>query len=627
MSARHVYVSPAGHDAGTGSRQQPFATLTRALAAVRERPAAARQIRLLAGRWLDARVELTGADSGVTIAAAPGATPVLCGGRLVTGWQREGDWVWAPLPGVREGTWDFRALIVNGAFRPRARLPQTGFFHHENVFNVRWMSSTYGGWERKPTETELTTLRYRAGDLGDWLVPANAEVQVMHMWDESLVGVATHDAATRTLTFSSPSGHPPGAFNWSGANTKANSYAVWNVREGMLAPGQWYLDRAAGRVVYWPLPGEDVARREVIAPTTPSILRLTGTAAAPLRDITLRGLTLMATSTPLKAAGFGACSLDGAVHVVGAVEDLRCERLTITHTSGLGLKVVGAGKDEPCARTIIANCTTRQTGAGAFFVRGSDNQVVRNTVRDTGVIYPSALGLSVVGPDALISHNDIDGTSYSACQGGGARQRYEHNVFRNFMRDLDDGAAIYVFGGDGTVYRHNIAFGAAGRWASAYYLDEQCQNCTVEENIAINTRWPSHNHMARHNTIRRNLFVDHGDALITLMRCEDFLFEENVVVAGGGILVRGVNVFRAMPRNLFWSGAGRLEGEALQEYAGQGKGPLALRDGSIAADPQFVNAAAGDFRFRPNSPARALGLPELMLPEKLRPLARSAAQG
>ena len=75
--------------------------------------------------------------------------------------------------------------------------------------------------------------------LGPWLDLKNAEITVYHMWDESVVGVKSLDPATQVIRFANPAGHPPGAFG-------VHNYVVWNVREGMTAPGQWYLDRTAG---------------------------------------------------------------------------------------------------------------------------------------------------------------------------------------------------------------------------------------------------------------------------------------------------------------------------------------------------------------------------------------------
>lgn len=52
----------------------------------------------------------------------------------------------------------------------------------------------------------------------------------------------------------------------------------------------------------------------------------------------------------------------------------------------------------------------------------------------------------------------------------------------------------------------------------------------MEGNLAVNTGWPSQNHMARGNTIRNNLFVDEGVARLSFQRAADFTFEKNIVV-------------------------------------------------------------------------------------------------
>ena len=210
---------------------------------------------------------------------------------MVGGWVWDGRRFWAAeLAGVKTRRWDFRALLVDGEVRQRARWPQRGELEHQTVFDVRWMSTTAGGWERKPTKRELTTMVFRRGDVGEWLVAANAEIQVFHMWDESIVGVKSVDFTSRTIRFRNPSGHPPGGFG-------VKRYAVWNVRKGMTAPGQWYLDRVVGKVVYWPMPGEDMAEARVIAPTTETVIRLAGSEDAPVAGVRLRGL-----GTPIRGA-------------------------------------------------------------------------------------------------------------------------------------------------------------------------------------------------------------------------------------------------------------------------------------------------------------------------------------
>ena len=267
------YVAPDGSDNNVGTQRSPFKTIMRARDAARdeqsERP---KKIVLRGGIYYDVEVVLAPADSGLTIEAAPGEKPVLYGGRQVTNWEKDGDFYAAKLDGVREGDWDFRALVVNDELKSRARLPETGAFTHNSLFDVRWMSTTAGGWQRKPTTEELTTMKYKKGDLGTWLDVKNAELTIFHAWDESVVGLKSLDDENQMVTFSTPSGHPPGAFgNWM---PKARTYIVWNVREGMHEPGQWYLDRTEGKVVYWPVPGEDIMKSNVVAPTKANLLPL-----------------------------------------------------------------------------------------------------------------------------------------------------------------------------------------------------------------------------------------------------------------------------------------------------------------------------------------------------------------
>jgi hypothetical protein len=164
---------------------------------------------------------------------------VLYGGQPIRGWQKDGDRFYAaPLPPFPElsdrgasDKWEIRTLQVNGHWRLRARFPEKGELLHLSSFNVRWMSTTGGGWERKPTQDELTTLKYRAGDLPAGLEITNAEITVFHKWDESCVGVAQQDISNQPLRLAPPAGHPPGAFG-------VKKFVVWNTREGLQRPEQ-----------------------------------------------------------------------------------------------------------------------------------------------------------------------------------------------------------------------------------------------------------------------------------------------------------------------------------------------------------------------------------------------------
>ncbi|MBN1421462.1 MAG: right-handed parallel beta-helix repeat-containing protein [Planctomycetes bacterium] len=561
-------------------------------------PGAERRIVLPAGAYfLEAPIVLDARDSGLTIEAAPGSAPLLIGGRRIEGWEPDGDRFFAAeVPDVAAGTWDFRMLVVNDRFARRARFPAEGRLRHLSTFDVPWMSTTGGGWQRKPTDDELRTMRYRPEDLGSWLDIRNAELTVYHMWDESVVGLAANDQATHILRFSNPAGHPPGAFG-------VKDYVVWNVREGMTRPGQWYLDRRAGKVVYWPLPGEDLAKAEVLAPVVETIVRIQGTEKAPVENVTLRGLSFSVTNVPLVAGGFGAGNFPGAISLVHARE-CRLEGLTVSNVAGQGIKAWAT------RGLRIERCTIHDTGACGIRAGGEGMTIADNRISRIGLAYPSAIALWPQGKGGTIEHNDIHDTPYSAIVAGGEDLLIAGNRISRAMQELHDGAGIYITFCKRIVLRGNFIhdiIDTGGYGASAYYLDEQAEGCLVEGNLSIRVARPSHNHMAKKNAIRNNVFVVDGDASLTFPRSSDFTFEKNVIAAKGKIVFDNPAAITTFSGNILFSVAGIVEGRALRDYARTGTEPLAP-EGNTLADPKLLEFETGRVRFAPDSPAGKLGI-------------------
>ncbi|MHC4328640.1 MAG: right-handed parallel beta-helix repeat-containing protein [Planctomycetota bacterium] len=605
--AETVFVAVNGNDSWSGLLPEPnaertdgpLATLEAACRAARGRKVAdLRRVVVKAGQYFfDEPVVLTGEDSGLTIESAPGADVRLYGGKKITGWKKDGEkFCSVALPGVKEKKWDFRALVVNGRFCRRARLPEKGFFKHLSSFKVPWMSTTGGGWKRKPTSEELTTLKYRPEDLGPWLDVNSAEVAIYHMWDESLVGLAAMDSESQTLTFSSPSGHPSGAFG-------VDKYVIWNVREGLTQPGQWCLDRTAGKLVYWPLPGEDMIRVEVIAPTIESIIRIEGSREEPARDITIRRLKLSVTTTPLKAGGFGAGKFDGAVTITSA-ENCRLIGLEIFNVGGQGIKASGAGLR-------VEKCHVHHTGACGVRCRGTECIVADNHIHDIGLTYPSAIAMQGGGKDCRINHNEIHDCPYTATNCGGERNRIEHNLIYRAMKELHDGGGIYCFAGKGLVLRGNFIrdiIDTGGYGASAYYLDERSEDCLVEGNLSVGIARPSHNHMAKSNTIRNNVFICDEDARITFPKSSNYTFENNVICAKGKIVFENPDAITTLRNNVLFGAKGKVQLKKLRNYSQVAVVAFEPDDENVLADPLLVEFNKGAVSFAADSPALKLGI-------------------
>lgn len=607
------YVAPDGRDNAPGTREAPMATLTQARNAARlATHSAPHQIIVRGGRYFDASLVLEPQDSQLTIQAAPGETPILIGGRRLDGWQPDGDGFFAAsLPPYGSGGsesdgekvdkntgWDIRLLQVDGRMCFRARLPETGTFEHVTHFDVPWMSSTGGGWKRPPTEEELTTLKYKTGDLSPNLEIKNAEITVYHMWDESCVGVIAHDAAKTTLKLSPATGHPPGAFD-------VRKYVVWNVREGMKKPGQWYYDRARSKVVYWPLPGQDMTRVEVIVPTRSTILRLKGKSSQPLRNTTIKDLVFSVTTVPLITGGFGAAAFDGAISIE-RTENCFLNHLTVTNVAGHGIN----SWHESDRKLRVEHCDVGQCGAGGIYVGGRNTMIYDNHVHGIGLMFPSAIGIFRGGTNNRVSHNEIHDCTYAAINYGGNTNTIENNLIYDCMKVLHDGAAVYLFAATNCIMRGNLArdfVDLGGYGASAYYLDERSWHCVVEKNISINVGWPSHNHMATNNVLRNNLFVYDGDMKITLPRSLDYSVARNIFYATGKIRIEGWNAVTNWSKNIFYSGSNRIERVTMDQYT-QKETMAGAPEGSVTDDPQFKNWREADFRFEENSPARLLGI-------------------
>lgn len=593
----HVAAQATG---GDGSFAKPWPTLQEAVNAARQTPGPHRIV-VHSGHYFNVAATLIPADSGLVIEGDQPTPPVFYGGVPLTNWQADGKFQVAPLPPSPTGKpWEIRLLLVNGEARPRSRFPATGTLPHETSFGVSWMSTTGGGWARPPAEEELTTLQYRAGDLGDWLAITNAEITVYHMWDESCVGIAAHDPTTRTLKLTPKCGHPPGAFG-------VKKYVLWNLQEGMTEPGQWFYDRAQNRIVYWPKPGEEMARLHVVAPTQTSILTLRGEPGRPITNVTIRGIHFAATTVPLVAGGFAAAAFEGAISLRDA-HDCTFDRVVVRGVAGHGAKGSGTLR-----RTRIENSEITDCGAGGIYVGGEGAVIRNNHVWKVGRSYPSAIGIYQGGRDCLVSHNEVHDCSYSAINYGGVSNVVENNLIYDCMKVLHDGAAIYMFAARDCILRGNLArdiTDTGGYGASAYYLDERSTGCVVENNVSLRVNWPVHNHMATNNIIRNNIFVVPGDAKLTFVRSTDFTFERNVLYAAGKIRVEGVNGVANWVNNLFFSESGVYESVILSQYSPKTTNTNPPPN-TVTENPRLQDPARGEYRLRPDSPAHRLGIQPL----------------
>lgn len=538
------YVSPKGNDSNDGSKAKPFLSIQKGIDFVSDKKIAEKDriVYLEDGFYYPSKTIYNNANSrGLVLTAAENARPVICGGKLVSDWKWEGKFLTASAQGV-----DFRFLAVNGVPAERTRLPEAGKYEHQSIFKTPWMSSSLGGWKVKPTQKELTTMIYQGKDLDAISDLENTEITLYHMWDETLLRVAQNDRKTKTITFSSQSAHPAGAFG-------VKTYVVWNSRHGMKRPGQWYLDRKADKIYYWPLAGQNEKNITAVIPVLNTLLYLNKT-----ENIRIEKIGFTAAATPLIQGSFGASAFPGAL-AISQCKKVILDGISVSNVTGQGIKASGS-------EIKIINSHIRQTGAKGISIYGQNIRVENNKVHDIGLVYPSAIAVSCGSGPArkdqraidekpefgtsdskaqfVIAHNEVYNAPYSGITcGGGYHVLIASNRIHDVMQKLADGAALYVGGGKYYTYRGNFVYdinSAKGYGSSAYYFDEQIDYSTIEGNLSINVGWPVHCHMVHNSIVKNNVFIldKPEDGILSFARNTDMELRNNVFVAGQGIQVR-----------------------------------------------------------------------------------------
>ena len=544
-AAKTYFVSVAGSDSNPGTINKPMATLEAARDAARNSDKGLHRIVVLPGEYfLEKPFQLDSRDNGLTVEAEQQGSATLYGGVRVDDWESDGEKYWfTNIQGVKEGTLDFRALVVNGRLAEKARFPESGTFEHRQEWDVQVLPAVAGYWERQPKPEELRIMAYNPDDIPGSFDIRNAEVRIYHMWDESFVGIEHHDRENHVFTFSSPTTYPPGAFG-------KKEYVVFNTREGMTRPGQWYLDRTEGRLFYWPREDENMEDIKIVVPLLEKVICITGEDGSKARDITIRGLNIQATTTPLRPSGFGARVFDGAVNILHA-DRCALENLTICNAGGLGVRAVNT------SGLRITGCHIYNTGAAGVKIRGRDSFLAHSHIHDLGLYFPGAVALYADHNQGMhIYRNKIHDAPYSGMILGRSDILVEENLVYRVMRELQDGGAIYSSGSNnitlrGNVVRDIISHGT-GYGVSAYYFDEGSYDCLVEGNISIGVPRPTHNHICHDIIMRDNAFIHDGDMTLSFQRSSNYIFTGNKLIIGGELIINQPNALDVWKDNVIF---------------------------------------------------------------------------
>lgn len=660
-SVKKIYVAPNGNDTASGSWWRPFASFERAQDAVKafKESTSAEEIERIEVLFKGGRYTLTqpiviqpqhgGTDAYPVIYKARNNTPpVFSGGRRITGWHVGDDGAWrVNLPEVKAGQWDFAQLFVNGTRRFRPRLPKQGYF--TAIDNFEKNDNGFNGFI------------YENEDLNPaWANLSEIEFHVLHVWSASRMRAASIDPVTKVLRF--PKTRPYNTY-WS--EFKNRRYWAENVKEAFGTPGEWYLDKQSGELAYMPMVGERPENSFVEAPVLLQLLVFQGFENRPLVNTTLEGLLFKQSQWVTPPEGNfmpqGEMNIPAAVEFVSA-RNITVRRCAFTQLGGYTL-AFGPGAHS----NTVEQCLMTDLGAGGAkigppFVGYTMAEAPRDALTPEapdglskttsaitisncrifggGRIHPAAHGVWI-GHSSYnkILHNEISDLYYTAVAigwvwGYAEPSRSHHNeVAFNHMHHIGQGVlsdmgGVYTLGlSPGTTVHDNLIHDVHahdyGGWG--LYTDEGSTGIHMYNNLVYRVKTGGfHQHYGRDNIIENNIFSD--SLLQQLQRSRDeehisFFFRHNIVYWDndspllGGNWNGGVHGVKEGPAtqhyelgpNLYWHASANERIFPGEKTLAEWQRETGQDQGSIVADPLFVDPQEGNYRLQPGSPAIQIG--------------------
>lgn len=582
-----LYVSTGGKDTNDGSKNAPFATLAAANEAVtslRSQMQGDIVIHVAGGYYPISEPLVIGVDGAgangyrVIYRGDSGDKPVISGGVQITGWTQDGN-IWSAPCNVE----DTRTLYVNDNLTVRARSECL------YVGSASYLSSnsTY-------LSDGLIVKARKFPTLSNY---DDIELVFDSEWMHHRYPVANIIYGSGQVTFEMQQPYWSALF---GINASISNFPnvgkgfyVENAIELLDQPGEFYFDKDAKRIYYYPFADEDMKTAKCYVGVTETMLHISGTdkntrvdglsfeniqfkygawnevsavgflnnqadtlrdTSSPSTQIRLPGQIQVTCARNITFRGcVFACLGSTALSMPNAVSDCLIDGNVFKDISGLAISVGSHDHDNRIAST--ADRPTRI-------------DITNNVIRRIGAEFRSSPAVIVYYVShTRIMYNDIADVPYTGISlGWGWGQDVKactdnliaYNKIKNVTSPTHDGAHIYILGPNYNAYINNNWCISSGDKRGGIYPDEGAAHLNIFRNVIedMHTYWL----FARPGVNLRdiNVFQNYSDT-------QEALFDNNNVIMDGNITVA--------------NGEWPAEARAIMNAAGVGSAYNALLDG------------------------------------------------
>lgn len=298
------FVSPDGSDSGDGSFESPFKTIGAARDAVR---------RLNGDMSGDIVVYLRGGDYRITepvvfdtrdsgtnghkiiYTAYKDEVPVINGAQKVSGWTKYNDKLWsAPL----DRDTKLRNFYVNDrrANMGSVRVNAKGGY---GEYSVRAGQADWA-WDSGKKSDGVS---YNASDIPR--ITSNFDdLEIINgtTWNENIVCTrdVKYENGSLVLLMQQPYGAIAQTPGWGAGFSTGGTHTIYNSLSFVDDPGEFYFDKTAGKVYYYPRQGEDMSSADAEAPIADQLIVIKGNSTSDrVTGISFEGITFANTDYQL----------------------------------------------------------------------------------------------------------------------------------------------------------------------------------------------------------------------------------------------------------------------------------------------------------------------------------------